>query len=496
MPLGSSFWNAAGDGCRWIHNTVAYRIGFFFSGESKPRVGILGWKGFQESYSLGGDSNNAASNESIYDTGYFFAANNSTIPTGAPTGVAIVSKAIQLASVGSGGSTAPKPQWKEIKIGPSSSAIVQGELQPNNNATAIYRAIYQNGFLDNLGGTATNFTSFGGQRDILMRFGQLPPGLLAGASETRAWFWHYNPWAWFGTVPQVIADIVMKAGLDVEYINTEAFDTAHDAYDLSTGDIPFSSAADATRLPSWPGCATKFEIGCSRKIGEQVINLILDCAFHARDMYYVDESGKFSVSSFTRQPSHIGLSLIDGVINFVSWVMTTNYIFNTSICGWGSGVRVSGDPSAEVGAGEFMVNSEPDLRSYTGSKLFASYENVVSVAKHGKVSLLGGDRIVTVGGKSKNIRLAHFPFLFDKHANGVSLIPHVHGFAVSDGIARRVITISQDFRALDWGIGAKLTGVSVTDDAATIADCRCIERAYDFDRLTVESVLMEVPPNT
>jgi hypothetical protein len=54
----------------------------------------------------------------------------------------------------------------------------------------------------------------------------------------------------------------------------------------------------------------------------------------------------------------------------------------------------------------------------------------------------------------------------------------------------------QNLLGLDWSIGARVNNVSVTDDGQTIADTRCIERTYDFDRLTVESVLMEVPPNT
>ena len=72
---------------------------------------------------------------------------------------------------------------------------------------------------------------------------------------------------------------------------------------------------------------------------------------------------------------------------------------------------------------------------------------------------------------------------------------HVTNWLKSDSQERRIVTLRQDMRALDWGIGSRVTGVAVTDDAATIAEAFCIERTYDFDRLTVESVLLERPSN-
>lgn len=73
---------------------------------------------------------------------------------------------------------------------------------------------------------------------------------------------------------------------------------------------------------------------------------------------------------------------------------------------------------------------------------------------------------------------------------------HVAYWLASDSKSRRMVTVRQDFRALDWGIGALVENVAVTDDGQTIDEAWCVEREYDFNRLTVTSVLMERPPNT
>jgi len=111
--------------------------------------------------------------------------------------------------------------------------------------------------------------------------------------------------------------------------------------------------------------------------------------------------------------------------------------------------------------------------------------------------LNGSDVAVSIGGQPKNVKRLHFPFLMNN--NGGIITPqlaHVHYWIFSDSRERRFVTVTQDMRALDWGIGSKVLNVSLTDDGQTIPEMWCIERTYDFDRLTVTSVLMEVPANT
>jgi hypothetical protein len=505
MPIGSTFWAAAGDGCRWIHDTTAYRVSLFAS-RTIPYLGIRQWKGFQLPYSVG-DTNNVTNVASLYDTGLFSLVNSATDPTGLtrtdpwPSG-AVVCRATQVAHIGEGGSAAPQPQWKELGGSASLGVLKAHDAQPVKSATTAYKAIHQTGFIDALDGTPIDYTStFGGPQDMLVWFPETG-GQLAGATETRCWVWHYNPWAWFGTVPEVVADIAMKSGLPVSYIDTDAFDNAYDAYDLLTGDVPFCVAARLAWTPVWPGCSTKYEIGCSRKVGRSVINTILECAAHSRDMYFVNEAGKLSVSSFTRPPLFSGLSLADGVIDIVEWSWSVDGIFNTSIVTWGDAVKASGDPHVQPGeavaAGELNYTAawEPSLASYFGNKCIGTHSITDSVQKYGAISLRGDKRTSTVNGLSREIETYHMPMLFNPHSASGNLVPPVHGFGISDARPYRLVTVKQDMRALNWGIGDKVSNVRVTDDGQTILETRCIERTYDFDRLTVTSVLMELPAKT
>jgi hypothetical protein len=442
---------------------------------------IVAAKMFQKPYVTGGTGGTQNINDG-YDTGYFALINSSTNPNASTKLWSMMAT-----SIGVGNSTNPRPQWKQVGSETPAGLVTQGEFLPSMSGTNVFRGIYQTGFIDNLG--ATRYVWLLSSIDMTC---WLPWPTVA---TQRYWMWHYQPWAWFGAVPQVIADIVMKAGLSVDSIDQVAFDNAYDAYDLTTGDAPYTTAAGTTTDPLWFGLASKWEIGCSRSVGEKCTDLIMKCAKHARDLYFVNESGKLSVASFTRPTSVAGPTLDSGIIN-VEWMWTSRLIYNSTNVSWGAGTRVSGNWQANPDGSDFSVSDEPNIASYSGLKLSASLDKASSIAKFGTLMLNGDSVTVNSGGQPRDVKRAHYPYLFTNHAVLNGGLAHVEYWINSDSKPRRFVTITQDFRALDWGIGSHLTNVAVTDDGQVIPEMWCIERTYDFDRLTVTSVLMERPPNT
>jgi hypothetical protein len=316
--------------------------------------------------------------------------------------------------------------------------------------------------------------------------------------STRTYFlWHYSPWAWFGTVPQVVADILMKCGIAAGSIDQTAFDSAHDAYDLTTGDAPYRTASGLVGNYVHTGATSKYEIGCNRTVGERCIDLIKKCITHARDLYFVNESGKFCVQSYTRGISVVGLSLADGIVGDIAWGYDRARMFNVAYTEWGSGVLVSGMVSAgtERYVEPFSATADDQMESYIGDGMSAVSASQASMDKYGEIQMRGSRRDVMAGGKLLNAEAVHFPMHFSCHSENMN-VPHIAAWMRSSGKIPRTVTITQDFRALDWGIGSKVLNVAVTDDGQTIPEMWCIERTYDFDRLTVTSVLMEQPPNT
>jgi hypothetical protein len=135
------------------------------------------------------------------------------------------------------------------------------------------------------------------------------------------------------------------------------------------------------------------------------------------------------------------------------------------------------------------------MESYIGDGMSAVSASQASMDKYGEIQMRGSRRDVMAGGKLLNAEAVHFPMHFSCHSENMN-VPHIAAWMRSSGKIPRTVTITQDFRALDWGIGSKVLNVAVTDDGQTIPEMWCIERTYDFDRLTVTSVLMEQPPNT
>jgi len=479
MALGATFWAAAGDGVRWMHDWTGY---YEWSAASGADPYILTFmhniKMFQLPFSMTGAQGDKQTAPQ-HDSGYFFWGTAANAP------ITICSCHASIAQGGNTGATA-KPAWKEICY-TSSAKMLNGDIPPSvpivYDSIDYFSGIVQTGFISKVArptGTA--------KRDAIF-------WIMKPSAGDRS-LYHYNPWAWFGTVPAVIADIVMKCGVGADYIDHDAFDNAHDAYDLTTGDAPWTTAS---------GLVTKWEIGCSRRIGEKCIDLVMNCARHSRDLYFVNEAGKLSVNSFTRWASGTNyatsLGILDGVTNIDAWSWESRYLYNWALCSWGSGVVVSGDGGTiDPNSAVYMASEDDTIAAYLGDRLSDYLTSPFYVAPYneamfGRLWLRGQKTIQNNTGQSRLAEKAHFPFSFSPHNTTGHYVPIYHWF-VSDSFPRRFVTLTQDMRGLDWGIGAHVANVAVTDDGQTISEAWCIERTYDFDRLTVTSVLMEQPPNT
>jgi hypothetical protein len=313
--------------------------------------------------------------------------------------------------------------------------------------------------------------------------------------------WHYSPHAWSGTPAEVIAAAAMYAGLDTSQIDTASFDDAHDAYDLTTGDSP------------WSDLDTKWTIYAQRKVGEKVSDFLLQCASHGRDFIYVNEAGKLTLSSKTN-PTHTatGLDLQrDQLLDVVEWKITTDHMVNSVRAGWGAAARQSwedtdGTVGANPGSKEQSVAFEPHLESRPGDKWVHDAERAVGVTKYGRRWLPGRDIVANFRGHPQKVTLSHYPFLLSPHVSLTSFFEwdvdtdgggmvHVTNWLASDASPVTEIKIRQGPMGFDLGIGDQVTDVELTGDGRTIGECLVMEKKYDFNSLTVDSLLQELPPN-
>jgi hypothetical protein len=424
--------------------------------------------------------------ESGLDTGYFFLQQSPPVTPKVGAGAGLC---------GIGDNTAvARPQW--VQLGAGGGTLVDGtDLTPREASPVYRRAYYKTGFVYDAGATRYKF------------FTPMPPSYPPATVEADVYFWiswpsagrwyvwHYNPWAWSGTVPEVVASILMACGHDADFIDQTAFDNAYDAFDLSTGDVPYTSAGGTIAGYYWNGMDDKGIIHCSRKVGQKCMELVKECIRHTRDYYFVNEAGKLSVNSYTR-PNNVvsGLDLADGIIGRVGREKTLKYTYNKAYHSWGSPVRAYGDPEQTLETSDYSASEEPTLESYIGSLLFSDPGDALGLARYGRIYMNGQNRMVNKGGQPTRINVAHFPFIQNPNTTVEGAgVPSISAFIGVDAQSRKEVEFDQDFRGLDWGVGDEINDVAITGDGETIGVTRCIEREYDFDKLTIRSVLLEIP---
>lgn len=485
MGLGTPWWSGFGDASRWQQNWTGSQSGWFNMG-TLPYLMLCVSRAnlFQMPYSKG-TAGAMQQHDPGYDTGYFYMDLS-------PATTRILATAVGLCGIGADTATA-RPQWVQLGNGTGIGAYHTGYgLTPQVATPAYRRAFYKTGFVYDAGATRYQFLT--GAPTVEADVHILMP-TPANYGSGRWYLYHYNPFAWFGTVPEVIAAIVLKMGQDASLVDQSAFDNAFDAYDLSTGDLPFTTAGGTIGSTYWFGLGAKHQIHCSRRVGQTVVDLVKECAKHSRDFYYVNEAGELSVNSYTRpNNTHAGLGLGDGIIGKVSRTRSLKYTVNDCVHSWGSGVRAYGNPENTSSVGDYSASEEAGLESYEGNRMIAAATNPASIARFGTLRLQGTKRSVNRTGQPIEVSAAHYPFILNSNNNLAGQgCAHIAPFIDIDAQAKTLIEVEQDFRALDWGIGDEVTDVAVTGDGETIASTRCIERTYDFDRMTARSLLMEIP---
>jgi hypothetical protein len=293
----------------------------------------------------------------------------------------------------------------------------------------------------------------------------------------RDGFWdiyHYQPWAYSGTPPAVIAAIAMQAGLSASWIDQTLFSDADDSY---TNDAPWSSLSAVPVLYA------------ARKIGRTVADLVYEVARHTRDLLAVTMIGKLAVVSRTDPPTLATLAYTDGVVA-VEWGVTVGHLFNSVVARFCGGYAQSGDDSNDpLGTGTFACNEEVNLDSHPGDKWDVTGDNAASQAKYGVVTLPGTKRSTIVSGAIKERTVASYPLWLDS-AVGSALLTH---WLPMDAQPRRELRVRQTFLGLDYDVGTRIDAVTLTGDGGTIANMFCIEKEIDFDDLRVDSILLEDP---
>lgn len=467
MSFSALVWTSLGDYSRWKDVWSGYLAPRWAGSSPAPYIGfdLYNCQYFQLPLVRGtSDVSSSPQQGDGLDTGYFYAVH--TI-TGAITDMILFHQGGRPADVGT-----LRPWYLELD-----PKLLFGLLEPANTGGSYSDAKFVTGFIKASGGGSA----------IASR----PHLFFWGTTPSSNVIYHYSPYAWKGAPSLVIVDIAMKAGLPASLFAQGAHSGADTAY---TG----GASADAPWL-GWSSASgsTYYTIAISRRVGEKVIDTILEAARHTRDMYFIDETGKFSVSSFTSPYEVAGLTLRDGV-TAVQWEWSHRWICNHVYATYGSAVKQWGDVSVAPDGGGYSppgAVEEELLASYLGSDFVHEHNVAISEAQYGTQWLRGRDFITDQYGTPRTVTRAHYPCILEAATHGHGKIPVATYWMSSDSKPRRFITVTQDLRGLDYRLGDKLTGVELTCDGETIDDARCIGRSINYDTLTVTSILAEVPSN-
>ncbi len=459
MGLGAGFWTGDGESAMWLDDWTGYEGLYSAAYENWVACGIGKCKFFQAPYTIWSAGGTEALKDPGFDTGYFWLDNqgNDDVWYGMIVHLTGVPGTVQ------------DPQY--IELDPAS---VEGDFQPYGEDIASDNAGYIR--------TPYNFDNGPNYPDEWLTDMGCIIWFQGSAGTFR--LHHYAPYAWTGTVPEIIASIAMQAGVDPGDIDQDAFDQAHDAYALTTGDAP------------WKDLDEKWELYCSRKIGTRVVDLIIEVAEHARDWVFMNQKGQLSISSFTSPNnviSGLGYADDDGVLDECQWEYTEDYMFNTVFAGWGTGFRTFNFDTLPPDETGFSVAEERTLESQVTEKWIASSEVAPAIAKYRARWLRGRRQSLNLRGQPEQVVKSHFPFLLSLHDAAESMVPFEY-WPVDDSIPKADLTVKQNALGLDYSVGDVIENVQLTGDGKTISSMVCTEKEVNFDSMTCRSTLVTKEP--
>lgn len=302
-----------------------------------------------------------------------------------------------------------------------------------------------------------------------------------GGSDTCS-VYHYQPYAWYGRVGQVIAAILLHQGVDPDHIDTDAFSDADD------GQAAIGSSDDEEPFVFY-----------RREIGQTLGETIKALSTHCWDVLSINLAGKVSL---TRRDSstHTVASLAksDGVVS-VQWRYAFELVINT---GWVCEGRYYDPTYTTLGTFSDIVLtcSEvgfPSKMLSPNNKPFEEFTDSTSVTKFGQRPIGKRNMDILQDNEVQSIRYHHLPYLCnvesttgDPMAAKAELVARYEDI---DSQLRREVTVVQDLRGLDYDVGHSVLDVAVTDDGETIDRMTCIRKTVDFRDLSVTSVLLEEP---
>ena len=289
--------------------------------------------------------------------------------------------------------------------------------------------------------------------------------------------YHYQPWAWYGTVAEVVASILLRLGLHQDYVDADSFD---DAYDGQATDM---------------GIYAPY-VYVSRDFGRPVAELIKEVCRHSHDGLYYDMEGRLAMSSRTRP--YTADPPDPASILAISHRFTDEHLVNTARFTYGQVCRTTVDdrtepPTQISGVVEeenpdyvSMAEFEAGGQSRQSDTWSYSVTDSTSVSTYGEYPLGGERPEVDEDGNTTTVPVTHMRF-FSSGAAAQGLASRVEK---ESGI-KRELTVVQDFRGLDFDVGYVIEDVELTSDGDTISDMRCIIKEIDFNNLRVTSVFLE-----
>jgi hypothetical protein len=287
--------------------------------------------------------------------------------------------------------------------------------------------------------------------------------------------YHYQPWSWFGRPAAIIASLLMRLGIDQDFIDTGSFDDSYDEQEVLGGLIP----------------QTLF---VSREFGRKPADLIKEVCRHCQDTIGYTMDGKFGMFSRT-SPTYSGS--VDSIISITN-TSTSKHLCNTLRLTYGQVTRqvdragnrptILDASDNEIPNVDYIDNAkwEQAGESQADNNWVVEATNSTSITAYGEIPLGGVVIEADDDGNTISVPVTHFRFF--PNSLDMELVTDRIDY---EGTELREITITQNFLGLDYEVGTVLAGEDLTGDADTPFYLRCIKKTIDFNRMTVTSVLLE-----
>lgn len=294
------------------------------------------------------------------------------------------------------------------------------------------------------------------------------------ASLGTADVWHYQPFCYVGYAAEAIAALLRHLGLPTALIDMDSFSDAQDAQSTHTLYGPLDSARPYVYV--------------RRELGETVAETIKRVARHCWDFLAITREGKIAMISRVLPPYYVWQGYAaEGVLGDISWRYAYEHLVNIGYARHAECGLIAGVDKQDVVDALYTYESawEPEHSSDKKGVLLDGWQHFTSRLTYGDIYLRGKRETVNKDGRELKRIVAHYPYFLEyaRKARAVSTRLTREAFPL------REVTVRQDMRGLDYGLGHRVLSLAVAGQ--TVADLRCIRQRIDFDAMTVTSTLLE-----